>query len=82
MYNKAIREEGHAARLFGRTVEHNPYLKYLKSPDCPNPNEAIMWEHASEWRTGWTITTEREVARAKMQWHRLTGTEWGQRAHA
>jgi len=80
VYNKAVREEGRSARLCGRSIDDNPYRKYLADPKCPNPDEAIMWEHASEWRAGWTIVTDREVARAKMQWHRLTGTEWGQHA--
>ncbi len=80
MLNKAVREEGRAARLFGQSEDANPYLKYLKSPECKNPDESIMWEHASEWRTGWTSVSPADIARAKMQWSRLTGTERKQHA--
>ena len=68
MLNPMVRDEGKASRLFGQAINQNPYAKYLASPDCPNPDEAMMWEHASEWRAGWVVVTDAEVARAKMQW--------------
>ena len=58
MINKAIREEGAAARFLGGTLESNPYRAYAMKTD-----ESIYWEHANEWRTGW-ITENKPVATA------------------
>ena len=47
-------EEGVAARVLGNPRDSNPYRKALRErPELEGQNGDIMYEHASDWESGW-----------------------------